>query len=74
MTTKHFTKINTYKDIANLLIKTFIVKMRMAPNPTQITRVCQEYINNPEGKDYFVIYKQDGKWKSKFLSNDEVSF
>ena len=72
MKSNYFVKINTSNDIVDLLIDTFFVKMKMAPNPDQVQKVCDEYNNDPEGKDYFVIYKQKDKWKSNFFSKDQV--
>jgi hypothetical protein len=65
-------KIEKPTDIIDLIVKVVFVKYGCMPNTDLVLKIMNQYYEEPQGKDYFLFFDDEGELCSRFISESEV--
>ena len=65
-------KIEKPTDIIYLIVKVVCVKYGCMPNTDLVLKIMNQYYEEPQGKDYFLFFDDEGELCSRFISESEV--
>jgi hypothetical protein len=65
-------KIEKETDIIDLIVKVVFVKYGCMPNTDLVLKIMNQYYEEPQGKDYFLFFDDEGELCSRFISESEV--
>jgi hypothetical protein len=64
-------KIEKPTDIIDLIVKVVFGKYGSIPPEKLILQVMNQYYKEPQGKDYFLFFDDEGELVSRFISKSE---
>lgn len=64
-------KIKKPTDIIDLIVKVVFGKYGCVPPKKLVLEVMNQYYKEPQGKDYFLFFDDEGELVSRFISESE---
>lgn len=65
-------KIEKPTDIIDLIVRVVFGKYGCYPPEKLVLKVLNQYYREPQGKDYFLFFDDEGELVSRFISESEI--